>query len=60
MRSSFETIGGRVGLRVVAADGLDEAAVARGPAVGDDDAPHRVLAPADAGESHADGHAASM
>src|SRR3954467_13073091 len=42
----------RVRLRVVAADRLDEAAVTRGAPVGDDDAPHRVLLPADAGEPH--------
>src|SRR4051812_11187129 len=42
----------RVGLRVVAADRLDEAAVTRGAPVSDDDAPHRVLLPADAGEPH--------
>ena len=35
----------RVGLRVVAADRLDDAAVAGRAAVGDDDAPDRVLLP---------------
>src|SRR3954466_7497445 len=42
----------RVGLRVVATDRLDEAAVTRGAPVRDDDAPHRVLLTADAGEPH--------
>src|SRR3954447_16043091 len=49
----------RLRLRVVAADRLDEAAVAGRAAVGDDDAPHGILLPAHAGESHADGHGAS-
>src|SRR3954465_5589741 len=43
-----------VGLRVVATERLDEATVARRARVGDDDAPHRVLLPAHAGESHSD------
>ena len=47
---------GRLGLRVVAADRLDDAAVARGPAVGDHHAPHRVLLPADAGETKTNCH----
>src|SRR5947207_4401366 len=37
---------GWLGLRVVAADGLDHATVARGALVGDDHAPDRILLPA--------------
>ena len=47
---------GRLGLGVVAADRLDDAAVAGRPAIGDDDPPDGVLLPADAGETHGDGH----
>ena len=57
-RSSSSDDGRGVGLRVVVPDGLDHAAVARRALVGDDDAPDRVLAAADAGEAEADGHAA--
>jgi hypothetical protein len=45
-----------LGLRVVLADRLDDATVARGALVGDDDAPDGVLLPADAGQSESDGH----
>ena len=43
MRSSSRTMVDGSVCGVVAADGLDEATVARGAAVGDDDAPQRVL-----------------
>ena len=46
----------RIGLRVVVTDGLDDPAVPRGTAVGDDDAPDRVLARPDPRESDSYGH----
>src|SRR3954453_8027919 len=46
----------RLRLRVVAADRLDHAAVARRALIRDDDAPDRVLLAPHAGESYSYGH----
>src|SRR4051812_104930 len=50
----------RVGLRVVTAHDLEEAAVARRPRIGGDDAVDRVLLRAHAGESELDSHSCPL